>query len=183
MAHVLLLHSVYGLRPAVLAAAELLRGGGHTVATPDLYEGFVTGDLDAGMAFQREHGSAAFERAVAAAADLPAGTVYAGFSMGAWAASELIRHDPAPGGLVLLHSAGDVGTGERLPCPWQLHAAEGDEFATLDEIQEWEMAEPGGETFLYPGGGHIYTDADLPDYDATSADLTWRRVLAFLARI
>ena len=41
MAHVLLFHSVIGLRPAVLTAAERLRAAGHTVLTPDLFDGVV----------------------------------------------------------------------------------------------------------------------------------------------
>jgi hypothetical protein len=36
MAEVVLFHSVLGLRPGVIAAADRLRTGGHTVHTPDL---------------------------------------------------------------------------------------------------------------------------------------------------
>ncbi len=41
MACVVLLHSAYGLRPAVLDAADRLRRAGHQVDTPDLYDGHV----------------------------------------------------------------------------------------------------------------------------------------------
>ena len=45
MAEVVLFHSVLGLRPGVIAAAERLRAAGHTVHTPDLYDGEVFDDL------------------------------------------------------------------------------------------------------------------------------------------
>ncbi len=33
----------------------------------------------------------------------------------------------------------------------------------------------------YPNAGHLFTDASLPDeYDAESAELLWKRVLAFV---
>ncbi len=38
------------------------------------------------------------------------------------------------------------------------------------------------EAFDYPGRGHLFTDASLPDeYDPSSAELLWKRVLAFCA--
>jgi dienelactone hydrolase len=36
------------------------------------------------------------------------------------------------------------------------------------------------EVHRYPGAGHLFTDPDLPDYDETSAEQTWRTVLGFL---
>jgi dienelactone hydrolase len=48
MAEVVLFHSVLGLRPGVITAAEWLRAAGHTVHTPDLYDGEVFDDFDDG---------------------------------------------------------------------------------------------------------------------------------------
>lgn len=41
MAHVILFHSALGLRPGVHSFAEQLRKAGHTVTTPDFYNGEV----------------------------------------------------------------------------------------------------------------------------------------------
>ena len=49
---------------------------------------------------------------------------------------------------------------------------------------EWPAAaarsEIAADVFTYPGAGHLYSDASLPDYDAKAADLTWSRVIRFL---
>jgi hypothetical protein len=62
MVHVVILHSVYGLRQVELAAAERLRAAGHDVVTPDLYEGQTAENLDSGLtlmdAIGWEHGIA-----------------------------------------------------------------------------------------------------------------------------
>lgn len=41
---VVVYHSAYGLRPAVIDFAEQLRAAGHLVHTPDLYDGEVFSD-------------------------------------------------------------------------------------------------------------------------------------------
>ena len=56
MAEVVLFHSVLGLRPGVIAAAERLRAAGHTLHTPDYYDGEVFDDLDEGMRKEAEIG-------------------------------------------------------------------------------------------------------------------------------
>ena len=82
--HIALFHSVYGQRPAVLAAAERLRAAGHKVVTPDLYAGQAAATVDEGFALSDRIGWAAImQRARDAARDLPDDAVLAGFSMGA----------------------------------------------------------------------------------------------------
>jgi dienelactone hydrolase len=41
----------------------------------------------------------------------------------------------------------------------------------------------GFELYRYPGAGHYFTDATLPDHDPGAAALATERVLAFLARL
>lgn len=186
MADVLLFHSVYGLRPAVLAAADRLRDGGHRVITPDLYAGAVAGSLAEGFALRTRIGmEVLLARAGEALGDLPSGGVLAGMSMGGAIAQELGAADPRVSGLLLLHGVG--GTPEKATpgLPIQVHTMNGDEFATAEEIAEWSAAMDrlGAhyEIFRYEGGGHLFTDADLPDYDGAAAELAWERSLAFLA--
>jgi len=57
MAEVVLFHSVLGLRPGVLSAAERLRAAGHTVHTPDLFDGDVFDNIDDGMRKEEALGS------------------------------------------------------------------------------------------------------------------------------
>jgi dienelactone hydrolase len=188
MADVLLLHSVYGLRPAVLAAADRLRDGGHRVVTPDLYAGAVADTLEEGFALRNRIGTAVLmARAGEALGDLPSGGVLAGMSMGGAIAQELGIADPRVSGLLLLHGVGGVPEKVTAGLAVQVHTMNGDEFATAEEIAEWAgaMDRLGAhhEIFRYDGGGHLYTDADLPDYHGDSAELTWGRSLAFLASL
>lgn len=187
MAHVLLFHSVIGLRPAVLTAAEHLRAAGHTVLTPDLYDGVVVDTVDEGFELLREIGPEVVqERARRAAAHLPGGGVLAGLSMGASFAQAIAEREPRVGGLLLLH--GTAGTPRRMPSGLdaQLHVAEHDEYESADAIMAWElaMARLGThpEVFTY-AGGHLFTDDASPDYDAASSELTWARCLRFLAAL
>ncbi len=83
MAEVVLFHSVLGLRPGVIAAADRLRDAGHTVHTPDYYDGEVFDDLDEGQRKEKALGYQEIaRRAREAVAGLPAGLVFTGFSLG-----------------------------------------------------------------------------------------------------
>jgi dienelactone hydrolase len=83
VADVVLFHSVYGRRRAVLDAADRLRVAGHTVVAPDLYAGQVAAIVDEGFALCDQIGWPVFlGRARHALAGMPAETVLAGPSMG-----------------------------------------------------------------------------------------------------
>ena len=125
MAEVVLFHSVLGLRPGVITAAERLCAAGHTVHTPDLYDGEVFDDLDDGSRKEDTLGYLEIarrarpiaprsssvprqeiaRRASEAVAGLPAGLVFAGFSLGAVHAEVLAASRPGALGAVLMHGA------------------------------------------------------------------------------
>ena len=197
MAEVVLFHSVLGLRPGVITAAERLRAAGHTVHTPDLYDGEVFDDLDDGS---RKEDALGYQeiarRAREAVAGLPAGLVFAGFSLGAVHAEVLAASRPDALGAVLMHGAVPVeGLSEyfgvdRWPegVPVQVHYAASDPWVEAEE----EVAPLGDavrgagaefEEHAYPGSGHLFTDPDLPEYDPASSEEMWERVLAFLDRV
>nr|WP_289624847.1 dienelactone hydrolase family protein [Sinorhizobium sp. 7-81] len=188
MATVLLFHSVYGLRPLERNAAARLRAAGHTVITPDLYEGRVASSIDQGFELKEEIGWATLcERAERAAADLPAETVLGGFSMGAAVAAHLWAKRPETAGVLFLHSIAQIPHDARRGLPLQVHLADPDVFEPAEDVAAWRtIAEGAGiaaEVFSYPGAGHIYTDPSLPDHDAEAAERTWARVAKFLAAL
>jgi dienelactone hydrolase len=184
MAHVILFHSAYGLRPAVLAQAQALRDAGHQVVTPDYYDGAVFDTLEPGLALRDQVGwpgllaRAEFARAEQAVAGPPEGQVLAGWSLGGGLAAELAVRSGAAG-LLLFGCELPEEYAARLSIPVQIHAARGDEWVDEDEVAA--AARHGAEVFRY-GGGHIFADPDLPDYDAASAQLLHDCVLAFLRR-
>jgi dienelactone hydrolase len=84
---VVLFHSALGLRPAVHEFADRLRAEGHTVHTPDSFDGEVFDDLEDGFRKRDALGiPELMGRAQASVADLPSPIVLAGFSMGTGAA-------------------------------------------------------------------------------------------------
>ncbi|MFK0247860.1 dienelactone hydrolase family protein [Amycolatopsis azurea] len=185
MTHVVLFHSVLGLRPVELAWAERLRAAGYDVTTPDLYRGETASTLEAGFAVKDRIGWATLaERADAAARELPDDTVLAGMSMGAVIAGTLLPRRPDTAGVLLLHAIASLPAKVRPGLPVQLHAGDPDDFAPPAALPGWlDAATRSGadaEVFTYPGAGHFYTDSSLPDHDEDAAALTWKRILEFL---
>ena len=192
MAEVVLFHSALGLRPGVKAAADRLGAAGHTVHTPDYYDGDVFDDLDEGLGKRDEIGySEIFRRTRRSVAGLPAGLVYAGFSLGAMPAELLAASRPGALGAVLMHSAipsEELGV-ESWPAgvPVQVHYAAGDPWVEVEEVEgladDVRRAGAVFEEHTYPGSDHQFADPDLPGYDQASSGRMWRRVLAFLDQV
>ncbi|WBB80935.1 dienelactone hydrolase family protein [Micromonospora sp. WMMD882] len=181
MRQIVLFHSVYGLRPAVLAAADLLRAAGHRVVTPDLYGVPPVGTVEEGFALLDRIGlDTVLERARAAARDLPADTVLAGLSMGAGVAGALLAERPAAAGLLLLHGTGGTPEAVRVGLPVRLHIADPDPYDPPDEVTAWQrrLTSAGArvEVCRYPGVAHLFTDPDLPEHAPAETALLWRRV-------
>ena len=188
MAEVVLFHHAQGLTKGVTALADELRRRGHTIHTPDLYDGQTFDSLDEGVGHAREVG---FEtigaKGVELAQSLPAEVVYSGISLGLGPAQQLAQTRSGARGAILL--CGALPVSEFSPTwpaglPVQVHAMEHDpEFDN-----EWDkpaaealVAEAGGELFLYPGDQHLFMDSSLPAYDAEATALLLDRLDAFLA--
>jgi dienelactone hydrolase len=188
VAHVALFHSVYGLRPAVPAAAEVLRDAGHTVVAPDLYAGQVVDSPEEGFALcDRVGWSAIMRRAREALSKMPAETVLGGFSMGAAVAAGLLGERPGTAGLLLLHNTGGGGGTVRAGLPVQLHIAAPDVYQPAAEVTAWEQAMTAAgaavQVFRYQDAGHLFTDPGTPDFDRASTALVWERARRFLSRL
>ncbi|MER7790675.1 dienelactone hydrolase family protein [Streptomyces sp. NPDC097640] len=187
---ILLLHSMYGLRPAAHAAADRLRAAGHEVHVPDLFEGRTADSAEEGMALKEEiGGDELLRRAVVAAAPLSdRGVVYAGFSLGGSIAQNLALGDEKARGLLLLHGTSDLPDDAATDgLPVQLHVADPDPFEPHDWLNAWylRMGRAGAdvEIYRYPGAGHVFTDPELPDYDEEAAEATWKVALGFLSEV
>jgi len=190
MAEALLYHHAQGLTPGIHAFADELRAAGHTVHTPDLFDGQTFGSIDEGMAHIKSVGFEALRaRGVALADVYPNELVYAGFSFGESIAQQLAQTQPGARGALLFYSCIPI-TGEWAFGPWpdgvpvQIHGKEGDEFFEEDLPAARELVEIVGpdlaELFVYPGDAHLFTDRSLPAYDPEAADLVLQRSLAFL---
>ena len=185
MTEVVLYHHAQGLTEGVRSFADELRAAGHVVHAPDLYEGNTYDNLEDGVAYAKQVGfGTILERGRLAAEDLPSRIVYAGFSLGVMPAQMLAQTRPGAQGALLFSAAlptSEFGNGWPEGVPVQIHMMESDEWAEEDLPAARELtAADGAELFLYPGDGHLFADASVPDYDEEAAGLLRQRVLTFL---
>ncbi len=188
MTEIVLFHHAQGLTPGVVAFADELRRAGHTVHTPDLYDGHTFDTLEEGVGYAQRVGFETItEQAVRAAEALPAAVIYGGVSLGVGPAQKLAQtREGARGALLISACLPRSEFGESWPegVPAQIHAMEHDpEFdngwdlpaarAIVDEAANAEL-------FLYPGDQHLFADNSLASYDADAAALLTERVLGFL---
>ncbi len=186
MAEVVLFHHVQGLTDGVRAFADELRQAGHTVHTPDMFEGRTFPTIETGVAFARETGFGELAgRGVAAGEELPAEVVYAGFSFGAMPAQQLAQTRPGARGALLIYGVvpfTEFGDAWPQDVPVQIHAKENDAWfiEDLPAARELAASTDAAELFLYPGEQHLFADSSTSDYDPAAAALLMERVLAFL---
>jgi dienelactone hydrolase len=194
MTDVVLFHHIQGLTDGVRAFAEELGSGGHTVHTPDLFEGSRPATIEEGVALVSQVGDDELAaRADRAVAELPRGLVYAGCSFGAATAQRLAQTRSGAKGALLYEACLPI-TGEWAIGPWpdgvavQIHGMDQDPFFALegdiDAARELvETVGPGlGELFVYPGDRHLFADSSLPSYDADATALVVQRSRDFLDR-
>jgi dienelactone hydrolase len=193
MTEILLFHHALGLTPGVVAFADELRAAGHTVHTPDLYEGRTFGTLEEGMAHATAIGfEEILDRSVELADALPADLVYAGMSLGEMAAQKLAQTRPGARGALLFYSCIPI-SGEWAFGPWpdgvpvQIHGMDADPIfvgeGDVDAAREIVASAADAELFLYPGDQHYFTDSSLPSYDPEATALLLERVKDFLAAL
>jgi dienelactone hydrolase len=193
MTEILLFHHALGLTPGVVAFADELRAAGHTVHTPDLYEGRTFGSLEEGMAHATAIGfEEILDRSVELADALPADLVYAGMSLGEMAAQKLAQTRPGARGALLFYSCIPI-SGEWAFGPWpdgvpvQIHGMDADPIfvgeGDVDAAREIVASATDAELFLYPGDQHYFADSSLPSYDPAATALLLERVKEFLAAV
>lgn len=190
MAEIVIFHHAQGLTPGVIAFADALRSAGHTAHTPDLFDGRTFATVEEGVDYAGAIGfGEVLERGVRAVEGLPAGLVYAGFSLGAMPAQNLAQTRPGARGALLLHAC--VPVDEFSPAwpagvPVQVHAMEADPFfiedGDIDAARALVAEADDARLYLYPGDGHLFADSSLPSYDPAAAALLTERALALLRR-
>jgi dienelactone hydrolase len=189
MTTVLLFHHAQGQTAGFLAFADEVRSAGHTVHAPDLYDGRTFATVEEGVAYAQGIGfGEIIRRGTAAAGELPADLVYAGFSLGVMPAQSLAQRRPGARAALFFHGCvptSEFGGAWPAGVPVQIHMRESDPWADEDRpAAEALVAEaPDAELFIYPGSGHLFADRSSLDYDEQAAALLTDRTLAFLQRV
>ena len=186
MAEVLMFHHAQGLTEGARKFASDLRDAGHTVHTPDLYEGKTFAQLDDGVAHMKSIGfETLIDRAKKATEGLPGELVYMGMSMGAAPAQMFAQTRPGATGALLLYGAlpaSEFGAWQQ-GVPLEIHAMEDDPWFKDDVAAARELANLArGELYLYPGSGHLFAEEGGSEYDEGAAKLLQQRVLSFLEK-
>ena len=172
MTEVVLYHHIQGLTEGVRSFADELRQAGHTVHTPDLFDGRTS------RRWRRP--SPSFGRRATpstegghAAQVLPEGLVYAGISWGVGPAQRLAQTRAGARGALLYEACFPI-TGEYAFGPWpddlpvQIHGKADDEFfaheGDVDAARELValIGQDQAELFVYPGDEHLFIDSSLP---------------------
>ena len=183
MAEVVVFHHALGLTDWVGRFAAALRDAGHTVHTPDLYDGRTFETIEDGMAYSEELGGplAIVDRARAAVEPLASDVVYVGFSLGVMPAQSLAQTRTGARGAVLCYAALPLGEwGDNWPATWpegvrlQLHILDGDE--DFEIAHGLAATVPAAELFVYPGTEHYFAE-----HDEEAGALLTQRVLGLLA--
>src|SRR3990172_4512663 len=170
MTTVLLFHHALGQTSGFLAFANELREAGHTVHTPDLYDGNTFRDLDEGVAYSDQVGvDELIRRGSAAAAELPVDIVYAGFSLGVLPAQALAQTRPGARGAILYHacvlpSAFESSWPKGEPLQIQMMKPHRGQQEDGRGAEVWVGGVGGAELFLSPGSAHLSAAPSLDDY-------------------
>jgi len=195
MTRIALFHSALGVRPGVLAAAEVFRSAGHQVRVVDQYAGRVFDDYQEADKYVSGIGfPALIQMALDGVTDLDAPFVAAGFSNGGGMAEFVTASRGGSSGGV----AGCLQFSGAMPVsmlglaswpaatPVQLHYSTADPFRNQERVDAYleEVRASGSdlEAFLdYPVAGHLFTDASLPEeYDEGAANVLFSRSVEFL---
>lgn len=188
MADIVLYHHVQGLYRGRACLCRHVAAVGHTVHTPDLFDGETFETLDEGMAHAQDVGfGALLDQGVQAADGLGSDLVFAGFSLGVMPAQQLAQTRSDARGAVLMHvclPASEFGRAWPDGVPVQVHAMDADplfvEGGDFDAARELVDATGQAELFLYAGTSHLFADSSLASYEPDAADLLAQRVVAFL---
>lgn len=190
MAEILLFHHALGPTAGLHAFAGDLRQAGHTVHTPDLFEGRTFDSIEDGVGYANDVGwGEIMARGERAAAALPNELVYAGFSLGVVPAQMLAQTRVGAQGALFFYSCVPASEFGAWPAgvPAQIHGMDADPIfiddGDVDAARELVASADDAELFLYPGDQHYFADSSLPSYDPDATRLLTRRVLEFLDRI
>jgi hypothetical protein len=186
VAHVLLLHSVRGLRDLERQAQERLRAEGHEVLTPDLSDGEVPATLEDWVALEEKlWPEPLIGRAQAAADHLPAEAVLAGFLEGRGTRRADLGRSSGGGGPSAFPrrrnadrpgSAGHIGAGASS----RARPAGSRALGSGLHRRNGRGRDQGGCLSLYRGRASL-TDSSIAEFNPQAAALLWEPATAFLA--
>lgn len=189
---VVVIQEIFGVTPHIRRVVDRFAAAGYTALAPCFFDRLEAGveldydqtGLERGRAMIAELGLdrpledvASAAHAIASAGKI--GTV--GFCWGGTVALLSALRLGLPS--VSYYGARNVAwLGETPQAPVLFHFGADDPSIPPDAVERHREALPQMETFVYPGAGHAFNRDGDPHYHAPSAELAWRRTLAFFER-
>ncbi len=185
MAHVVLFHSILGLRPVEQEIAAAFETDGHTVSLPDLFGGQTAETYEDGFTLKDVVGDDLIQsRARDALDQAPATSVLAGVSFGAFLVGQLAERVPDMKGALLIAGVAPWLKPPKPGLPVQAHIAQPDPFDDEELFEGWLAAEKTScEMFRYEGVGHYFLDRSLADFGEEAAKTCLERARVFLMEL
>jgi dienelactone hydrolase len=183
---IVVFHSALGLRPGLVAWAEALRDAGHTVHTPDFYDGEVFDDpASAARKIQDIGFDGMLQRSFDAVRELPDELIYAGFSNGGACAELLAATRPGAKGAVLIGAPLMIKDLDwqvwPSSVPVDVHFCQNDPRRNQPTVERFagRVREAGAvfTEYLYPGACHHLADPARPGYDEDAAKAVLAQVI------
>ncbi|MDZ4170520.1 MAG: dienelactone hydrolase family protein [Methanobacteriaceae archaeon] len=189
MANIIIFHSVLGITRGIVDFSEKLKEKGHQVFAVDLYNGKSFDDMQEAFDYFLSIGIPEMvDRTIKYTKDLPHDAIYIGFSNGGSSAMLLAGTKPGAKGCILLHAAlpiKELGI-ENWPSnvPVEVHYAKVDPWKDEKNVAKLtnDIKNSGAsyQYYEYSLEGHLFTDAEMHEYNKESADLLFERVLSFI---
>lgn len=187
MAEIILFHHALGLTKSVRSLADRIEQTGHTVHTPDLFEGRHFDTTDDGAAHARKIGfDVVIDRGVTAADEFPDATVFAGVSMGVLPAYKLAQTRQGAQACIAI---GAALPGDSFAPNWhdgiglQIHLKDADPWVLQEDLPAArELAKRSADVYEYPGDEHLFTEEGHPEYDHQATELVIARLTSFCRR-
>jgi carboxymethylenebutenolidase len=195
---VLVLHSWWGLTPAVKQLCDRLADAGFVALAPDLCDGGIpetAAEAELELAESDPNVTAALILssvvALRSQTDDPDGPISVmGYSMGASWALWLGTRQPDSVRAVVIYYGTQDSDFDDLDAPVLGHFAETDDLVSRDEETEMfahlRLAGRDVEFHRYPGTHHWFAETGHPEdavYDGTAAALAWSRTIEFLTAV
>ena len=181
---VLILHEFFGMTPFFTSLADRLRDERFTALVPDVYEGAIASNVDEAKTLARSlDGDRTIGTLVEAVEHMRmnwhprVGVI--GFSLGASLATALAQETQLDAA-VLYYGFSEIDPG-RWSAPLLAHAAEHDEWDSVEDLRAALAPVPDAEIHVYPDTGHWFANEDVPDaFAPDAATIAHARTLEFL---
>ena len=193
MAQILLFHHARGLTEGVRALGEQVTAvGGHTVHTPDLFDGHVFPTAEEGLAYVGQIGSDEFmTRAIRACAEHKEASVVAGISLGVMPAWRAAQTAPGFRACIALSAALPLNAYAPLWQPHtalQIHLAAEDPWVKDEDLPTArayaataEHPDNPADLFEYATDRHLFMDSSTEDHDPQLTEVVVQRIVELLA--